>query len=748
MKFNWRSRLLLSYLPIFFVVVIILITVFFMSMSEFSKQEAKKANEIYVKRILETIDSSLISIDQTITKEVMSNNKYAHFFRNEDSSNKYYSSFEASIELFDLLRYVPLIDSVYLYRSSDQVVLTDKSSSSFDEFGDREFLLRGIENGIPRRYTDLRMYQENIENKQGRPVITIVKKMVPPFGNEGYIVVNIRLDSLKQLVQPMLNSKISHIDVFDKHGSFLFGDSQWVADATVQARPSAITKVTSEYTGWEVDSNFADMQLFGVFSVLSYVWMSIGIFSLLAGGIWIFYITRQNYKPIETIMAHIYQYSQNRSNAFAGKADSDEFKFIEVGIHNLIEQSIRYEKQYEENQAYRSKHFFQELLDGNLTVNPSRWADELLYKGFGEDFESYAVIVVEIDTYTKFISTYNVKDQNLLKFAVSSVLKEICQNHGVTIWSEWIDTHHLAVIFPIAVGMDGDGLIHVVGDETIRWVSANLPFTVTIGIGSITEHLEGVSVCYDDAMEALQYKLTLGNNRLLDHSQIVRQPIHKDMFKSLQSIRSITQSFRLGDENWKEEYAKIFKEIQSRSTPKDELISMMNYMVYQMYRESVELSEELQQVWEQKMPELNAILDHFETLKELDLRFYDVLNRAAEDMRRIREGKTHYQLIGEMKAYIETHFADTDLSLSSLSDRFELHPNYLSRLFKEEFGEKFIDYLTTIRIERAKKLLLETSLSIQDVAAQVGYSLPVSFIRVFKKHVGSTPGDYRKGTLP
>ncbi|MNI14765.1 HTH-type transcriptional regulator YesS [compost metagenome] len=79
-----------------------------------------------------------------------------------------------------------------------------------------------------------------------------------------------------------------------------------------------------------------------------------------------------------------------------------------------------------------------------------------------------------------------------------------------------------------------------------------------------------------------------------------------------------------------------------------------------------------------------------------------------------------------------------------LSERFKLTPNYLSRLFKEEFGEKFIDYLAGLRIEQAKYLLVTTSEAIQEIAGRVGYTHTFSFIRVFKKLVGRTPGDYRK----
>jgi two-component system response regulator YesN len=101
-------------------------------------------------------------------------------------------------------------------------------------------------------------------------------------------------------------------------------------------------------------------------------------------------------------------------------------------------------------------------------------------------------------------------------------------------------------------------------------------------------------------------------------------------------------------------------------------------------------------------------------------------------------------LIHEVKNYIEEKYANRDLSLNHLSEEFNLSSRYLSRLFKDEFGEKFVDYLVRVRIEHAKKLLQETPESVHGIALKVGYLHSFSFIRVFKKMVGVTPGDFRK----
>ena len=87
------------------------------------------------------------------------------------------------------------------------------------------------------------------------------------------------------------------------------------------------------------------------------------------------------------------------------------------------------------------------------------------------------------------------------------------------------------------------------------------------------------------------------------------------------------------------------------------------------------------------------------------------------------------------------------MSLSVLSEEFHLNPQYISQLFKNEIGVGFLAYLTNIRMEKAKKLLLSGSLSVAEVAEQAGYGDYRVFTKVFKKSEGITPSQYRRDFL-
>ena len=96
--------------------------------------------------------------------------------------------------------------------------------------------------------------------------------------------------------------------------------------------------------------------------------------------------------------------------------------------------------------------------------------------------------------------------------------------------------------------------------------------------------------------------------------------------------------------------------------------------------------------------------------------------------------------------YLQEHLAE-EISLSVLAKEFYLSPQYISQLFKTEIGVGFLAYLTNIRMERAKKLLLTTNLSIAEVSEKSGYADYRVLTKVFKKSEGITPSQYRRDFL-
>lgn len=86
-----------------------------------------------------------------------------------------------------------------------------------------------------------------------------------------------------------------------------------------------------------------------------------------------------------------------------------------------------------------------------------------------------------------------------------------------------------------------------------------------------------------------------------------------------------------------------------------------------------------------------------------------------------------------------------DISLDDVAQKVDISSYYLSKLFKEEEGVNFIDYITDLRIKEACRLMDQSTLSIRDIGAKVGYLDPNYFSRAFKKNTGKSPSEYREG---
>ena len=98
----------------------------------------------------------------------------------------------------------------------------------------------------------------------------------------------------------------------------------------------------------------------------------------------------------------------------------------------------------------------------------------------------------------------------------------------------------------------------------------------------------------------------------------------------------------------------------------------------------------------------------------------------------------------EILDYVNCHYGDSSMGLESVADEFGVSSNYLSRFFKQETGCSFIQYVTMIRMDRARELLVNSNKQIKEIVAEIGYIDVANFVRKFKGYEGVTPGQYRE----
>ena len=122
------------------------------------------------------------------------------------------------------------------------------------------------------------------------------------------------------------------------------------------------------------------------------------------------------------------------------------------------------------------------------------------------------------------------------------------------------------------------------------------------------------------------------------------------------------------------------------------------------------------------------------------------LKKVLETAIELREGisrKKYSSLLRDARDYIEQNYDNEEISLNTVAASVNLSPNHFSTIFSQETGRTFIEYLTFVRMEKAKELLRSTSMKTAEIAFAVGYKDPHYFSYLFKKTQECTPREFR-----
>lgn len=161
----------------------------------------------------------------------------------------------------------------------------------------------------------------------------------------------------------------------------------------------------------------------------------------------------------------------------------------------------------------------------------------------------------------------------------------------------------------------------------------------------------------------------------------------------------------------------------------------LNAFLQGLYMDAEDLKKKLNQT-------LNQILISNSSQSTIDC-ITNYLQWIIQILNQSDKQKMNKCIIEEIQIFIRQHYNE-NITLNMLAEQFYLHPNYLSRLFKEKTGDNFVDYLTQVRMNKVKELLRSTDHKIIEICYIVGYNNSRYFNKVFKQHTGMTPSEYRQ----
>lgn len=322
--------------------------------------------------------------------------------------------------------------------------------------------------------------------------------------------------------------------------------------------------------------------------------------------------------------------------------------------------------------------------------------------------------------------------------AITTIIEQVLHPLGDVIANS-VNQDYIAVLL-FTVREISEEEIKDRGKEIIRITKELLTINMEIGISGQCDSFSELASMYQIARAATAYRFMYGINAVVTESEMENLALnHMEQVNLEPILKEMRESNR---EGFIREYTALVEmlKLHSIQTAKDQLFLLAVEM--QKFENSLQYHSD--QISSSGYEHLNNELSAFEYIDDVKQYFLDKADQIWMILIRARQNNKE-DIVERAVTFLEEHYADVNISAQYIADMYHISPSYFSRLFNEKKGCAFPDYLTTIRIEKARLLLLkENNLSIQDICNLVGYSSASYFTASFKKKYGLTPGQFRK----
>lgn len=264
-------------------------------------------------------------------------------------------------------------------------------------------------------------------------------------------------------------------------------------------------------------------------------------------------------------------------------------------------------------------------------------------------------------------------------------------------------------------------------------------------VSRVSQGILGCENAFSESQELLQYARLVGDDRaVLFYSDIKETKLYSDAdYQWFKLERKFTNC--INAENY-QGAAQVFEELMDSDYVSNapslplascRLFGLLNSMINALGEVRLTMDADFFANLDPQRRLLNCTT--FPELRETSREIFQKINSYSQ----VQNESVSYNKMMGVVDYLKEHYDDPNLSIVSVADYFNTNSSYLSRIFKKTMGIGISDYLQRLRIKQAILLLHESSMTIAEIAAKVGYNNTLTMSRAFKKFEGTTPGKHR-----
>ncbi len=374
-------------------------------------------------------------------------------------------------------------------------------------------------------------------------------------------------------------------------------------------------------------------------------------------------------------------------------------------------------------------------------LTPEGTSNEELLEYLGKTIVWPVVVVARINRFGASVQGMSAEELQDFYNSLTEVMRREMPEPGRSLVGFSRPGRVIAIV-STAQELDPSDRLRKMGESISQAIKNEISVKVTVGIGNRYEELESVPRTYAEASLASRHNANQDECAVISIEDVQKLHHAKGVPYPVQLEQKLLDNVRLGQS---QASAKLMNDIvdylmfQSKMSS-EALYNRLAELMTLVSRAAIEAGGEAAQVLDLSHRQTRALAER-QTAREI--RGW-ALNSLAELLATIQPASSNKDPVQQAIEYIHENYDRSDISLKYVASAVNLSSSYLASLLKDRLGTSYVKYLTTLRIEQAKKLLRTTDTTISAIAYRVGYPNPTNFYRLFQRETGMTPAVYRQ----
>ena len=740
-KFGLKNYWIITYLVVFLVPVVILSVILF-------------TVENMVLNVTDNYSNSmLLQTQKTVDDEIKNIHKFILNLNTFDELNNIIALDNVSV--YDHMSYYGIEKNIYNSAanyniSNDFYIYLKKSDVAITKTGiltsHSTYLQYAIDLGINYEEWKTRLIEEKnfsfwklSDNKNSDALyMTYALKSNNFSGETATAVIKVNSNQIEEIINQNIYGGTVFLLSDDNQVEFTFGSSMEYEkinfaeltgfEETTKKRINGVTCLVSAAKSSVGDYSYLVITPFNSLTkqvgLLKFWLVVLILLTVLVGTTLVVKTVKKNYAPIEEL---VYQLE----STFKDETDANDKKPLTYeSIDDIRKNLITYSKKYNYGQKAVQASQISKLL--NFEIDKP---DSSLDSFFNEFAEGNIVILFEPVKYVDFFKNESESEQiDTVHFMINNVLDEIISD-------VYFLTANINKTFVTVLAADYANREAFIKDitgrmeEVVNFFAENFDIDLAVSVGSLEKNPVDIRASYINAQEALMYHSVFRADDVLCYDDIAERE-NKYYFTKEDSKRLINY-VKCGNS---EQAIKFIDEIFENNIYVKKIsykyIRILLFEIVLTIQKSIENIDELMAFDDKDVFKILQNFENIEKFKEdIMLMVESICNRGTDN----GENDICHKIID----YIEVNYSDINMSNDDIAAHCGLTKSYISTVFKKEKGENLVAFITRLRLDKSKDLLL-TNLNISDVANKSGFVNSNTYIRAFKKFEGITPGLWRK----